>query len=572
MSELLPGTEVVARGLRWIDFLKQDRVLDHLERSSYDVVVIDEAHHCMDLGAAGEREDSQRRRLAQVLARHCDTLLLLTATPHDGHDRSFASLCELLDPALVDGRGALRGTRYQQHVVRRLKRHIKDPRTGADLFKERLVSPIPVLPDARQHARFIALQHALLDLIAPELRRAFSSRRYSDVLSYIALLKRSVSTVAACQSTLEVVVERVQTLLTAGAESQEGRRQRLRTLREYQRKLERFGAATSEEEEERHRLEAEDLAQRLADLQREVRTGSRRLKRTADVVAALDDLGLLAAEAAPQAPKLQQLVAEIAMIRQAEPGANVLVYTEYITSQQAAAAALHATGLDSVLTMSGDDPEAVRQEITERFRSQDGLVLVSTDTAAEGLNLHARCHYLIHLELPFNPNRLEQRNGRIDRYGQTHNPIVRYLYLRGTFEERILLRLIAKYERQRARLTFVPNTLGLTTASEAASAQLLSSGSPSGPATSPETPCCCRRSANFSTPGLLPKRLREAPCQTGRSSPIRWRAWLPLLPTPASLLPDAARPMVFCASSVSGWRASRPGSPSAHRRLCHLAS
>ena len=77
------------------------------------------------------------------------------------------------------------------------------------------------------------------------------------------------------------------------------------------------------------------------------------------------------------------------------------------------------------------------------------------------------------MELPFNPNRLEQRNGRIDRYGQTVEPQVRYLFLRGTFEERILLRLIAKYEKQRARLTFVPNTLGITTSSDATQARLL---------------------------------------------------------------------------------------------------
>lgn len=111
-------------GLVSIDFLKQERVLEQLERASYDVVVIDEAHHCMDLGTAQERDDSQRRRLAEVLARRCDALLLLTATPHDGNDRSFASLCELLDPSLVDGRGMLRGERYRPYVVRRLKSHI----------------------------------------------------------------------------------------------------------------------------------------------------------------------------------------------------------------------------------------------------------------------------------------------------------------------------------------------------------------------------------------------------------------------------------------------------------------
>jgi hypothetical protein len=398
---------------------------------------------------------------------------LLTATPHDGNDRSFASLCELLDPSLVDGRGVLRGERYREHVVRRLKRHIKDPATGALLFKERIVQPIPVLSDPTQHAGFIELQRALLDLLAPELRRAFRARRYSDVLSFITLLKRSVSTVAACQSTLEVVAQRFQTLLSAGAEGQESRRQRLRTLREYQRKLERFGTATPEEEEENALLEAEDIAQRLADLHREVRRGSYRLKRTADVVTALDDLVALAEVAAPADPKLAQITREIEAIRRQEPGANVLVYTEYTTSQQAAAAALAAAEVGPVLTLSGDDDPAARQEMTERFRSQSGLVLVSTDTTAEGLNLQQRCHHLIHLELPFNPNRLEQRNGRIDRYGQRHDPIVRYLYLHGTFEERILLRLIAKYERQRARLTFVPNTLGLTTASEAAHQRLL---------------------------------------------------------------------------------------------------
>ena len=86
---------------------------------------------------------------------------------------------------------------------------------------------------------------------------------------------------------------------------------------------------------------------------------------------------------------------------------------------------------------------------------------------AEGLNLHQRCCHLIHLDLPYNPNRLEQRNGRIDRYGQTHDPEIRYLYLAGTFEERLLLRLIAKYEKARACLAVMPDTLGVT-ADEAA--------------------------------------------------------------------------------------------------------
>lgn len=142
LAQLLPGTEVHGRsrpihGPRGTSPLKQERVLERLEQTAYDIVVLDEAHHCMDLGAATEREDSQRRRLAQVLARRCDAFLLLTATPHDGNDRSFASLCELLDPSLVDGRGALRGEAYRNHVVRRLKKQVKDPVTGKELFRVR---------------------------------------------------------------------------------------------------------------------------------------------------------------------------------------------------------------------------------------------------------------------------------------------------------------------------------------------------------------------------------------------------------------------------------------------------
>ncbi|NIN69743.1 MAG: DEAD/DEAH box helicase family protein, partial [Anaerolineae bacterium] len=294
-------------GLASIDFLKQERILAQLERTSYDVVVIDEAHHCTDPGRAAEWEDSQRRRLAMLLASRCDSLLLLTATPHDGYDRSFASLLELLDPSLVDADGGIRGTRYRANVIRRLKPHIKDPETGKCKFKERIVEPCPVLASESKHSHFVEFQRHLLELVAPELRRALRSRRYSDVLAFITLLKRSVSTVSACRSTLSAVTDRLGRILSKQAEAEDSRRQRLRSLREYQRRLQRFGALSPEEEEERALLEAEDIAQQLASLQREIRSGSRRFARLASVTEALDELGELAIGAEDEDPKLKQL-------------------------------------------------------------------------------------------------------------------------------------------------------------------------------------------------------------------------------------------------------------------------
>lgn len=476
-----------AYGLISIDFAKQEAVLGEIEKAQWDVVVIDEAHHCVSLGDAGDREDSQRRRLAETLSRQADALLLLTATPHDGFDPHFASLVELLDPSLVDGRGSLRGEVYRRHVIRRLKTHVKDPVTGAPLLPERQVFPRAVPFSKEGGPRFAAFQQGLLALIAPRLRTALRQRRYGDVLCFITLLKRSVSTVAACRATLGAVGRRLGQLQEEGLERQEARKQRLRTLRALERRMARFGTLSADEEREHAGLEAEEIAAELAEeaqaqpgdaetLAREARRDRTSLSRLDETLRGLRELEQLAKEAEGEDPKLRQLVEEIRSIRAAEPGANVLVFTEYIDSQHAAVARFRAAVASGqihgeILSLSGleaDDGGEVegeraraRERILSRFGDADGLVLVTTDTSAEGLNLHARCHHLLHVELPYNPNRLEQRNGRIDRFGQKREPIVRYLYLAGTFEERLLLRLVAKWERQRARLTFVPNTLGV---------------------------------------------------------------------------------------------------------------
>jgi ERCC4-related helicase len=481
-----------------VDFGKQDKVMLDLERSNWDLVIIDEAHHCVQLGGAGDREDSRRRRLAELLARQGDGLLLLTATPHDGYDEHFASLLELLDPSLVDGRAGIRGDGYRRHVVRRLKHHIKKPGTNEPLFRERQVLPRPVAFGRQTHPDFSTLQEALLALVAPRLKQALRRKQYGDVLAFVSLLKRSVSTVRACQNTLEVIADRYAELIEKGQEEDEARQQRLRTLSDYRRRMERYGALSADDEADQALLEAEDMAahlranppanelkERLTEATHELRLEARRAaaKRKAldQTHGELLDLVLLAEVADGEDPKVSQVIEEVKAIRAAEPTANVLVYTEYSDSQIAVTERLREAidrgALDGeVLTIEGEDSEKVREERIARFGQADAVVLVSTDATAEGLNLHERCHHLIHLELPYNPNRLEQRNGRIDRYGQTRDPIVRYLYLAGTFEERVLLRLIAKYEKQRARLTFVPNTLGLVVSDQSAATRRLLDG------------------------------------------------------------------------------------------------
>jgi ERCC4-related helicase len=460
-------------GLVSIDFLKQERILEQIERTSYDIIIIDEAHHCADLGGSLEYEDSLRRKLAQVLASRCDTLLLLTATPHNGNDRSFASLLELLDHSLVDGRGILRGNNYKSYTIRRLKKHIKDHITGEPKFKDRFVFPVEVKADEVKHHDFIDFQKELLKLIAPELRLAFRVRRYSDVLSFITLLKRSVSSAFACTETLRIIRDRFNNFVEEASENQARRVERINSLKHYYKKVERFGTATFEEEQDQQYLVAEDIADQLATIEKEVRKGRRKLTWGRSIMEGLDLLISLGEKAVLCDPKLDVLVDEIRKIRAKEPRTNVIVYTEYTDSQTVIFERLKHENLDEILSIVGNDPESDRTKVTKQFTAEDNLILVSTDASAEGLNLQKKCHNLIHFELPFNPNRLEQRNGRIDRYGQDRNPLIRYLYLKNSFEDRILLRLVAKYERQRSKLHFVPDTLGISCVSDASCEKLL---------------------------------------------------------------------------------------------------
>jgi superfamily II DNA or RNA helicase len=445
--------DAIALCLVSLDFAKQERVLEELERSAWDLAIIDEAHHCIG-SASVDREETQRRRLAEVIAQRSDGLLLLTATPHDGYDPHFASLIELLDPSLVDGHGGLAGTAYRRHVVRRLKSHIRDPSTGAPMFRERRVEPIRVEIAAAPVRRF---HQALATLIAPRLRRAARQREFTDALAFISLLKRSVSTISACVNTLRVVAERYS---CPEEETNASRRERARSLRAYRKRLLRFDVLDATDEGELAELEADGMA-----------AAPQKFAASAGVMERLICLG----EAAAQSdPKLETIVREVHAIRAEHPGANILIYTEYADSQVAAVQALRNVNTGEVLAINGLDNERERSRVAQSCAERDNIVLISTDSLAEGLNLQERCCHLIHLDLPYNPNRLEQRNGRIDRYGQRHDPQIRYLYLAGTFEERLLLRLISKYEQARAHLDVMPDTLAVSANEDDLDAALVS--------------------------------------------------------------------------------------------------
>ena len=320
-----------------LDFLKQERVLEQLDRASYDAVVIDEAHHCMDVGGVQDREDSLRRRLAEVLARRL-------RLPDPGHRHAARRQRPLLRLAVRTARPV--AGRWPGELARRCLPALCRPppenahrRSGdqADVFKERHVLPIPVKPDPKRHAKFIAMQKGLMELLAPELRRAFHNKSYADVLAFIALLKRSVSTVEACKSTLSVVADRFEGLLKEKVESEEmpppapphpaGIPPQAGTVRHGQHR-----GRTNERRSWRPRTWPSSLP--ISNARSAPAPG--RPPRCRASWSALEELIESGSRRPAEDPKLDQLVRELVeSIRQQEPKANILIYTEYVDSQRA---------------------------------------------------------------------------------------------------------------------------------------------------------------------------------------------------------------------------------------------
>jgi superfamily II DNA or RNA helicase len=427
-----------------IDYIKRrEGAFRELSASRWDVIIIDEAHH---LASGGDDENvTDRYRLARWLAsENTGALLLLTATPHDGYDENFASLLSLLEPSLVIPGRELRFDHYKQHMVRRLKRHIRLP-DGRPKFVEREpVRPIPVnlTPAELKVQQAVREEAASLEELA---EKALRVDREMIRLVATVLRKRAASSLTALQNT---ILQRKENLAHSLAEI-EVRREHLRAWKR--------GEPIPEEAQAR--LEHDLYRSYLSAMQR---TG-RQLRRLRDEREQIEHLeSLVNACDIGAESKLVELEKYLKSLHAVDASTKVIVFSEYADTVDAIAEHLERGGYaGKVVKLTGDvTGRRDRHAALARFASPDALILVATDIAGEGLNLHEHCHHLVHFELPWNPNRLEQRNGRIDRYGQTKPPVIAYLYAADSYEGEVLNRLVRKIEAQLRKLGSVGDVLG----------------------------------------------------------------------------------------------------------------
>ena len=448
------------------------------------LLILDEAHHAAPSSGGRYGIESQFTRAVRELGGLFEHRLFLSATPHNGHSSSFSTLMELLDPYRFTRGVKVSGQEEQaalrRVMVRRLKEDIRETLGG---FPRRIVEPVVVdgLPEDAPELALSRLLDQYRELRDQRFRVATRSQRSAAALLTVGLQQRLLSSVEAFARSLSVHQQTVkrQWEKTSGdgpVATGEG-----------------FIRATGADDEDldwEDEIETEDAEERAAEAaDAEDRAAVEALDRAAEAESPQDaaaralwtrEQAILTrmaaiAEAARGLPdaKTRKLLDWIrenlcpgmpaygSAPRGERPRWNnrrVLIFTEnregtkrYLRTILETAISGTDRGEERIETIDGLVAGARRREIQRRFNAppeEDPLrILLATDAAREGLNFQAHCTDLFHFDLPWNPGRIEQRNGRIDRKLQPAGEVrCRYFKLPQRQEDRVLEVLVRKTE------------------------------------------------------------------------------------------------------------------------------
>jgi len=415
-----------------MDYLKMTRPMHLFRRAVHrtdgrilprwgDLLILDEAHNVAPAGTASWVKASDRTQAIREVVDHFEHKLFLTATPHNGNQVSFTALLEMLDgqrfargvmpdPAQLHGTSGSDGQRQVGALVRRMKSELKKNWDGSSRFPERVIHPLEAdYSDAEKELHELLQKYSDARTADPNTAGGFATGFVMKVLK-----KRLFSSPQAFASTLHKHYDR----MSGRAVDSDEEKEDLKPLRLFLQRAEDERSADDDEAEDDLATAVEYATDRTDPLRQEQRT-------------LLDRLAQVARSAAnrPDA-KVNALVAWLE--EHIRPNGvwtdeRVIIFTEYRDTQKYIHQHLANLGFAGdgrlELTYGGMDL-AQREKIKQAFQahpSEAGAevrILLATDTASEGIDLQNWCSKLIHVEIPWNPNVLEQRNGRVDRYGQ----------------------------------------------------------------------------------------------------------------------------------------------------------
>ena len=412
-----------------IDFAKREPYIDELRHVDWDLVIVDEAHKLSATKYGKEIKRSQRYRLGEVLAERTSHLLFLTATPHQGNADKFRLLLDLLEPYLFANTKILEEAAAKGEnpiLLRRLKEDMTDFE-GKPLFPPRHVHT----PRLRLSPSERTLYDMVTQYVQEHFNRALDEKRRNVGLAMTVLQRRLASSTHAIARSLENRKKRLEKLLEEAREFKENNNG-LEDINEPE--------VTSLEdlpEEERWRIEDEALKVTLARNLDELKAEVEELKNLAGRARTLAKL--------EEDTKLKELLRLLASLN----GEKLLVFTEHKDTLHFLVEALEKKGYNVTFIEGGMRLED-RIDREREFRDS-AQVMVATEAAGEGINLQF-CSVMVNYDLPWNPTRLEQRMGRVHRYGQKYEVHIYNLVAEGTREGDVLRLLLEKLEAMRLQL------------------------------------------------------------------------------------------------------------------------
>ena len=365
---------------------------EDLITAGWDLVVVDEAHR---LG--GSTDQVARYKLGKGLAEAAPYVLLLSATPHQGKTDAFHRLMNLLDGDAFPDIDSVSRDRVAPYVIRTEKRKAIDA-DGKPLFKPRRTQMVPVVWESRHHLQQL-LYEGVTDYVREGYNQALREKKRHIGFLMILMQRLVVSSTRAIRTTLE---RRLAALKD---------REQQASLRLAELEIGAEGSESTDDEiSELYDMDGQELLDEL--LKFRVST----LQSEGSHVETLLDAAVRCEQAGPDA-KAEALIEWIYKLQaeENEPELKVLIFTEFVPTQQMLRDFLEARGI-SVVTLNGSMDMEVRGAAQDAFRNSH-RVLVSTDAGGEGLNLQF-AHVIINYDIPWNPMRLEQRIGRVDRIGQ----------------------------------------------------------------------------------------------------------------------------------------------------------
>jgi superfamily II DNA or RNA helicase len=430
-----------------LDLAKRADILPGLRQVQWDLVIVDEAHR---MSASDESHKSLRYRLGELLRDTSDHMLLLTATPHKGDPENFSLFLQLLD---ADAFADVKSIR-QAMDERRAPFYLRRTKEAMVYFPERqddgTWSAKPIFTKRIPHTVDFIIDGAEFDLYRDVTRfvKRESARAAADgenprarAIGFLMSLyqRRLASSTRAMRRSLENRARRLE----------DGLKRAQDLVRQVPPDLPDPEELDEMEDSERERLEAMLEAITLAGNAEEVRREVEELRRLAVQAQAVEDSGTEA-----KLSKLKTLLHEEGFFDHTDQ--RLLLFTEFKDTLDYLVERLESWGfrvgcIHGGMKSGSRDEVGTRLHAEQQFREGEIQILVATEAAGEGINLQV-CNILFNYDIPWNPNRLEQRMGRIHRYGQHKDCLIFNFVATNTIEGRVLQRLHEKLQEIRDAL------------------------------------------------------------------------------------------------------------------------